>query len=91
MSQVLGTSLTVYPFGMLPSLAPPLTPRVLLNQEPVGPFRKVSINNYRDVMSLGDCDVGVASLAECLGWGQELKTIASSLGVDPSYSVRKQP
>jgi hypothetical protein len=36
MSQVLGTSLTVYPFGMLPSLAPPLTPRVLLNQEPVG-------------------------------------------------------
>ncbi|EFX02440.1 sir2 family histone deacetylase [Grosmannia clavigera kw1407] len=65
---VLGTSLTVYPFAGLPSLAPDGVPRVLFNREQVGDLGE----RPDDVLALGSCDDGVRRLAAALGWQDEL-------------------
>ena len=67
---VMGTSLLVYPFAGLANRVSLLTPRLLLNREPTGPFKKnkqQELFNYRDVAVLGDCDDGVTQLASLLG------------------------
>mmetsp|Transcript_66124 Transcript_66124/g.166764 ORF Transcript_66124/g.166764 Transcript_66124/m.166764 type:complete len:723 (+) Transcript_66124:122-2290(+) len=68
---VIGTTLNVYPVAGLVSQALPLTPRVLFNREPVGPWRKLSNEGsavYRDVFYQGEVDDGVEELARLLGW-----------------------
>lgn len=65
---VLGTSLTVYPFAGLPTMAPDHVPRVLFNREVVGDLG----TRADDVLALGSCDTGVLQLAEALGWREEL-------------------
>ena len=69
---VIGTSLQVHPFASLPSRCLLLTPRLLINNEAVGPFRapKLSAHEYRDIAWLGKCDDGVAAFARSLGWGE---------------------
>ncbi|CAK7262613.1 Sir2 histone deacetylase Hst2 [Sporothrix epigloea] len=66
---VLGTSLTVYPFAGLPTMAPAHVPRVLFNREAVGDLG----SRADDVLALGSCDTGVRKLADALGWREELE------------------
>ena len=66
---VLGTSLAVFPFASLVDRVSKDTPRLLINRDPVGPFK---YKTHRDVCLLGDCDAGVDKLCELLGWTEEL-------------------
>ncbi|CAK7202934.1 Sir2 histone deacetylase Hst2 [Sporothrix eucalyptigena] len=68
---VLGTSLTVYPFAGLPTMAPDNVPRVLFNREVVGDLG----SRADDVLALGSCDAGIRKLADALGWREELETL----------------
>ena len=66
---VMGTSLQVHPFASLPNMADEEIPRVLFNLERVGSFG----TQADDVMVLGDCDAGIRTLADELGWREELE------------------
>ncbi|KAM7201929.1 DHS-like NAD/FAD-binding domain containing protein [Naviculisporaceae sp. PSN 640] len=66
---VMGTSLQVGPFNMLPENVPTAIPRLLINRDQVGSFGSRS----DDVIWLGDCDESVRKLAEELGWLEELE------------------
>lgn len=68
---VMGTSLSVAPFSLLPDMVPESVPRVLINKEQVGNFGC----RPDDVMILGDCDEGVRKLADALGWRDELEAL----------------
>lgn len=85
---VIGTSLTVQPFAG--PCAGPLecvglvhrvkenVPRMLINREPVGPFRFYQMDCcFRDVVYLGDCDEGVKKLCDLIGWRSELEELYS--------------
>lgn len=48
---VMGTSLLVYPFAGLASELPIMTPRLLLNAEPAGPFRDLPVIEHVGVVS----------------------------------------
>eukprot|EP00747_Dinoflagellata_sp_TGD_P081675 gnl/TRDRNA2_/TRDRNA2_161408_c0_seq1.p1 gnl/TRDRNA2_/TRDRNA2_161408_c0~~gnl/TRDRNA2_/TRDRNA2_161408_c0_seq1.p1 ORF type:complete len:476 (-),score=54.83 gnl/TRDRNA2_/TRDRNA2_161408_c0_seq1:201-1499(-) len=67
---VVGTALSVYPVAGLVSRVGQLTPRLLINREPVGVWKSASTcgENYRDVMWQGDCDTGAEEIARLLGW-----------------------
>ncbi|KAJ1335799.1 NAD+-dependent protein deacetylase sirtuin 2 [Microdochium nivale] len=66
---VLGTSLSVQPFALLPGMARSGVPRVLFNMQRVGDLG----TRPDDVLCLDTCDVGVRRLAEHLGWIQDLE------------------
>ncbi|KAI1263426.1 DHS-like NAD/FAD-binding domain-containing protein [Xylariaceae sp. FL1019] len=68
---VMGTSLSVGPFNMLPTMPGKGVPRLLLNMECVGDFG----TRADDVLCLGDCDAGIRKLADELGWRDELETM----------------
>lgn len=70
---ILGTSLQVEPFASLAEAVRSSVPRVLMNQEAVGPlsWRPRS----RDVLQLGDLVDSVERLVELLGWSEELKDL----------------
>jgi NAD+-dependent protein deacetylase sirtuin 2 len=86
---VMGTTLVVYPFAGLLSRVPLLSPRLLLNREPTGPFQNASLqSNYRDVAFIGDCDDGAQQLADALGWGDQLRDQATNANT-PLYFGRK--
>lgn len=65
---VMGTSLTVHPFASLPERLEDDCPRVLFNMERVGSLG----TRPDDVLALGDCDANVCTLADELGWLDEL-------------------
>lgn len=68
---VMGTSLLVMPFAVLPGRVREETPRVLINREVVG-----GIGSRRDdVVVLDSCDAGVRRLAKNLGWLAELEEL----------------
>jgi len=76
---VMGTSLVVFPFAGLVNEVKTTTPRLLINRDSVGAFRRVTgeesppaYGNFRDVVFRGDSDDGVKKLAELLGWTDEL-------------------
>jgi len=66
---IMGTSLQVAPFSMLPDRAGSAIPRVLFNMERVGSLGRRS----DDVLELDACDVGIRKLAAELGWLEELE------------------
>ncbi|KAF4509025.1 hypothetical protein G6O67_005337 [Ophiocordyceps sinensis] len=68
---IIGTSLTVYPFAELPDMAREGKPRVLFNMERV---RRVG-GRSDDVVELGPCDDGIRTLADALGWTEELEQL----------------
>ena len=73
---ILGTSLSVQPFSTLIHQVRENVPRVLINNEAVGPFRFCNLSCcFRDVMIEGDCDEGVKSLCKELGWEEELESL----------------
>jgi len=76
---VIGTSLVVFPFAGLVNEVGTKTPRLLINRDSVGAFRRVTGEEsppaygiFRDVVCLGDSDDGVKKLAALLGWTDEL-------------------
>ena len=81
---VMGTSLKVHPFAMLPQMVSEGTPRVLINQERVGDLG----SHPDDILLLGDCDEGVRKLAEAVGWDEELEALWRS--VNPDAEVKKK-
>jgi NAD-dependent histone deacetylase SIR2 len=72
---VIGTSLSVFPFGALPEMASPGVPRVLVNLERVGRFG----TRADDVLALGPSDAGIRELADALGWLDELEAMWRAL------------
>lgn len=68
---VIGTSLAVQPFSILPDRVPEDCPRVLFNMEQVGSLG----TRVDDVLQLGDCDANVCTLADHLGWLDELNAL----------------
>lgn len=71
---VLGTSLTVHPFASMLSDVSMLTPRLLINRMPCGPFQLIGgeypEHYFRDAIFLGECDQGTTQLAALLGFQQ---------------------
>jgi NAD-dependent histone deacetylase SIR2 len=76
---VMGTSLSVQPFAMLPHICNEDTPRLLINSEQVGGIG----SRTDDVLLLGDCDGGVRKLAEALGWLEELEALWATTAPPP--------
>lgn len=72
---VMGTSLQVHPFAGLPDTVREDVPRALFNMERVGSLGSLA----DDVLCLGDCDSGVRSLADALGWRDELEAMWRSV------------
>lgn len=86
---VMGTSLVVQPFASLTNRVPKSTPRLVINLEkPEGgsdPFMMLlgmghgfdfdGEDNYRDVFHQNTCDDGCMTLAEKLGWKDELDSL----------------
>lgn len=73
---VMGSSLRVFPFSMLPERSSETAVRLLINNERTG-----GIGSRRDdVVVIGSCDEGVRTLAAELDWLQELETLWTSLG-----------
>lgn len=64
---VIGTSLAVHPFALLPQYVGMRCPRVLINLEEVGFFHKPD-----DLIFLGKCDDIIRELCRELGWEEEL-------------------
>lgn len=73
---VAGTSLTVYPFALLPSEVPRRTRRMLVNYEKVGDFVK---GRRTDIFISADCDTIANKLAAALGWEQDLKDLVEKV------------
>ncbi len=75
---VMGSSLVVQPFASLVERTRGGVPRVLINREAVGRWRRgVSEEPDRDYMLLGDCDEMIEALCAELGWGEDLDLLAS--------------
>lgn len=82
---VMGTSLQVSPFNTLLSITPEHVPRLLINREAVGSCEELA-NGFnfdqfdrdcQDVFYQGDCDAGIESLAERLGWLRDLRKLVA--------------
>ncbi|XP_060068405.1 NAD-dependent protein deacetylase sirtuin-2-like [Ylistrum balloti] len=81
---IMGTSLVVQPFASLSYRVPANTPRLYINLVKTGTegasififftgaFKFDEKDNYRDVFWQGTCDDGCFTLAEKLGWKDEL-------------------
>jgi hypothetical protein len=67
---VMGTSLQVQPFSMLPTLAENC-PRLLINLNAVGDFGTRS----DDVVFLAECDMAIQKLCKLLGWTRDLERL----------------
>uniref|UniRef100_A0A7S2EHD3 Deacetylase sirtuin-type domain-containing protein n=1 Tax=Ditylum brightwellii TaxID=49249 RepID=A0A7S2EHD3_9STRA len=85
---VMGTSLTVAPVSLIPTMVSPRCRRVLLNNELVGNF---SVKKKgRDIFAEGDCDESVKKLCKMLGWGKELKELNKSTQIkEKKFEVAK--
>ncbi|KAH3765547.1 NAD-dependent protein deacetylase sirtuin-2 [Pelomyxa schiedti] len=82
---IIGTSLSVQPFGGLINKVGLNVPRLLINREEVGVRSSFSganwgmdfhsSDNVRDVCWLGNCDDGCRELARLIGWSAELEAL----------------
>jgi NAD-dependent SIR2 family protein deacetylase len=74
----IGTSLQVNPVASIPTFVGDNVPRVLFNRELVGDYLD-GVNDYRDVVELGDCDESVLTFCDMLGWGREVREAYNSI------------
>jgi len=67
---VAGTTLTVYPVAGLVNRVGPQCARLLVNREPVGPWRRVDEGGagYREAAVIGDIEENMEELMGLLGW-----------------------
>ncbi|XP_021378469.1 NAD-dependent protein deacetylase sirtuin-2-like isoform X2 [Mizuhopecten yessoensis] len=102
---IMGTSLVVQPFASLSYRVPANTPRFYINLEKTGTeggdmfsfiffgggFKFDDKNNYRDVFWQGTCNDGCFTLAEKLGWKDELTMIVQKehAKIDKEMSLLK--
>lgn len=84
---VMGTSLSVQPFASLPGFCAEGVPRVLINLERVGSLG----SRADDVLLLGDCDSGVRTLADAIGWAEELEALWAETNKTNSTPTQKHP
>ncbi|XP_041071610.1 NAD-dependent protein deacetylase sirtuin-3 [Carcharodon carcharias] len=68
---VMGTSLETEPFASIVNSVQPHLPRLLLNWDPVGPFKQTPLK-HTDVRKLGDLSNSVRLLVQLLGWITDL-------------------
>lgn len=85
---VAGTSLTVYPFAMLPEEVAKATPRVLVNRECVGDFK--AHPRKSDIVIESSADDVAQLLVEELGWEDELQTLMKEHGTEEEKDVRDE-
>ncbi|GMM57075.1 histone deacetylase [Maudiozyma humilis] len=85
---VAGTSLTVYPFAMLPEEVDKHTPRVLVNRECVGDFKANPRDS--DIVLETSADDVAQKLVEELGWEEELQTLMTEHGTAENKDVRDE-
>ncbi len=64
---IIGTSLKVQPFCLLPDTIKENVPRILINMEKVGNF-----NRKNDLFIKGDCDKAIVEIIRLLGWEKKL-------------------
>ncbi|KAF9701115.1 hypothetical protein EKO04_001151 [Ascochyta lentis] len=83
---VLGTSLSVQPFASLPHFVTDSVPRLLINKEQVGDLG----SRPDDVLILNDCDTGVRSLADALGWTSDLESLWARTAKDGQFVPGKK-
>lgn len=102
---VMGTSLKVRPFALLPEFPNRGTPRLLINRQRVGPFTFQCDRGAHDppaelarpttdVFFEGDCDAGVRELARLAGMGDELTALidkATGGATSPRIGATAQP
>jgi NAD-dependent histone deacetylase SIR2 len=82
---VMGSSLNVAPFSMLPERVSSGVPRLLINRELAGSIG----SRADDVLYLGDCDDGIRHLAKACGWLSELeKKWAQTSATDDKDGVK---
>lgn len=78
---VIGTSLKVQPFSLLPGFVADDCPRLLINRDLVGDwalYESEPAKNKRDVAFQGDCDSGCLKLAQLLGFDKELRELVKN-------------
>jgi hypothetical protein len=86
---VMGTSLEVEPFASLVTLARYDVPRVLINREVVGPFRRQR-KRERDLVLTGDLVQQVKDLVKLVGWENDLKKLTNDTDAIPSGTSNDQ-
>jgi len=71
---IAGTSLTVSPANSVTYMVNSVTPRLIVNREPIGKELGVKYgeNNTRDIFCSGDCDDVFLELIDKLGWLDDL-------------------
>jgi thiamine pyrophosphate-dependent acetolactate synthase large subunit-like protein len=80
---VIGTSLIVQPFSLLPGYTYPKVPRILLNNDPVETFDRPN-----DAFIQGDCDESIWKLCLKLGWQDELRELHKKIdGVSREWDM----
>jgi len=98
---VMGTSLLVHPFAMLVDLPKEGVPKLLLNRELAGPFRRddnpvsrkassptLNEGNIKPMIShLGDVQESVTDLVRSIGWEEDLFTLMNSPVSSPFSSA----
>lgn len=84
---IMGTSLSVHPFASLIDAVGTHVPRLLINREEAGVMAEELFARgcerglwfghgaWRDAKHLGECDEGVAALADRLGWDDALQAL----------------
>ncbi len=73
---VLGTSLKVEPFASIIDECPKTVPRVLMNKNLVGPFKKTkNATSKKDVAMLGDLVDLIQMFVQNIGWEEELNEL----------------
>lgn len=77
---VAGTSLTVYPFALLPAQCGKKSLRVLINKKLVGDFK--AERRKSDIVVQRDCDAVAEELANFLGWSRELDEVVKQAKED---------
>jgi NAD+-dependent protein deacetylase sirtuin 2 len=89
---VMGTSLSVQPFGSLVDAVSPNCPRLLINRDLVGPFVDSfdDEENYRDVFSLGDCDSASEYILQQLNWEYPICPVNIPQPSMSSFTKRKK-
>lgn len=73
---VMGTALSVQPFGSLPYMVEDDVPRILINLTSVGNFEYDKESNKRDVFIKAPTDDATQELADLFGFGDKLREMA---------------
>lgn len=73
---VMGTALSVQPFGSLPYMVEDDVPRVVINLTSVGDFAYDKKDNKRDVFIKDYTDEATQKLADLFGFGEKLRELA---------------